>query len=175
MTPPERIYITVDAGTPPEQMRAVAALFDGTGKEAEVDDGYIRLSADTLPWIVQLIAPVKWIALVFGAGVAGKAGSDTWDAYRAGGWIGVRNFVMKVVRARGEDPNGTITIRDPTGPDVHLWVEVPDEALRELAELDWEAMTDGYLSWSAERREWTFLQANRAPHGLPAPRRATGS
>jgi hypothetical protein len=131
----------------------------------------MRLGAGDLPWVVEFIKPLRWVAFAFVGGAAGKAGADTWDAYREGGWRGVQEFIGDVVRARGNDPDGYITVRDPTGPDVRLWQGIPDDAIRALADLDWGAMSGGDLGWSDERGEWRFLHGERAREGAPAPRR----
>jgi hypothetical protein len=163
----EPLDITVETGTPQPEMDAVAAIFQSVGLRANVREGYIRLSADLdLPWVVMLMAPLTWVALQFAGGVATKAGADAWDAYRRGGWRGLRRFIDEVVHARGRE--GTITVRDPTGPDVRLHAAIPDEALSELADLDWEAMSDGYLSW--EEGQWHYLGGG-APKAVRAPRR----
>lgn len=166
---PEKLHVSVDAGAPTEEMTAIREIFDAHGIEAEVQDNYVRLSAGELPWAVDVVCALKWIALAFATGVVGKAGADAWDEYRAGGWRGLVRFIEEITSARGGD--GAITIRDPEGPDVHLDSDIPEEALAALAELNWEQMSDGMLGWNGARGEWWFIQARRAPRGTPAPRR----
>lgn len=165
----EQLHVSVDAGAPPEEMAAIRQIFDARGIEAEVQDNYVRLSAGDLPWAVDVVCALKWLALAFSTGFVGAAGADAWKEYRAGGWRGLAQFIKEITSVR--DGDGTITIRDPEGPDIHLDAGIPDEALAALADLDWQQMSDGMLGWNDERGEWWFLQARRAPRGTPAPRR----
>jgi hypothetical protein len=164
----EPVDVTVDLHAPQEEMDALAAVFADAGIAAEVKDGYLRMSAAALPYVVFVLAHLKWIAAAFAIGASGKAGADSWDAYRDGGWEGLKVFIQNVARARRNDPEGRITIRDPSGPDVELHEGIPDEALRELADLDWDAMKKGRLSWAREGEAWVYLGSARAE---PAPRR----
>lgn len=165
----KKLHVSVDAGAPSEEMAAIRQIFDARGIEADVQDTYVRLSAGELPWTVDLVCALKWLALAFATGFAGAGGADAWKEYRAGGWRGLAQFIKEITSAREGD--GTITIRDPEGPDVHLDASIPEEALVALADLDWEEMSDGMLGWNDERGEWWFLQARRAPRGTSAPRR----
>ena len=167
----EPIDVIVDAGTPEDELDAVRSVFERVGVDAKVRDDYLRLSAaDVLPYVVTFIAPVTWIAAKFAGGFTQKAGEDAWDEFRAGGWKGLAEFLGEISRARNGRP-GVTTIRDPAGPDLDLDMEISDEALRALGDLDWTAMADGQLSWDASRGVWWFLQADRAPKGVSAPRR----
>jgi hypothetical protein len=169
MSDSDRLSVVVEAGASPATMQALAELFDTRGIEAEVRDDYVRLSAGQLGWILDFIAHLEWLALAFGSGFAAKAGADAWDEFRAGGWRGLATFIKQVYSARGSD--GAITVRDPDGPDVHLDDRIPEDALAELGEFDWGAMSDGMLIWSSEKGEWRFIQARRAPRGVKPPRR----
>ena len=160
------LEVTVDRGASEAEMAELRAIFQRVGIDARIRDDYLRLSAEPLPYAVMFMSPVTWIAGAFAIGALGKAGADSWDAFRDGGWRGLSRFLAEVARARGRD--GTVTIRDPTGPDVQLDQHVPDDALRELAALDWPAMSDGYLGWSEDG--WLYLKGGAA-EALPAPRR----
>lgn len=173
----EPVEVTVDLHAPQEEMDALVAVFADVGIEADVKDGYLRMSGGVLPYAVFVLVQLKWLAAAFAVGASGKAGADSWDAYRDGGWEGLKVFIQRVARARRNDPAGHITIRDPTGPDVDLDEGIPDEALRELAELDWPAMKSGRLSWrdgggwTYLGGGWTYLGGDRTK---PAPRRSDG-
>jgi len=157
------IDVTVDAGISPEQRQAVEAVFQGAGQRANVHDDYLRFGGDALPWAVFVLTPLAWLALQFASGAVHKAGEDAWDAYRGGGWRGLRRFINEVVRAREGVRGGTITIRDPTGPDVDLSATIPDEALKSLGDLDWAAMQGGRLSWRASTGDWMYLGGEGHP------------
>jgi hypothetical protein len=165
----EPVEVTVDLHAPQEEMDALVTVFADVGIEAEVKDGYLRMSVGVLPYAVFVLAQLKWIATAFAVGASGKAGADSWDAYKDGGWEGLKVFIQRVARARRNDPAGHITIRDPTGPDIDLHEGIPDEALRELAELDWPAMKSGRLSWRGDGGGWIYLGGDRAKL---APRRS---
>ena len=107
------------------------------------------------------------------SGFAAKGGADSWDAFKQDGWQGVARMVREIAEAHG-DRDGTVTVRDPDGPDVHLDLRIPEEAYQELSELDWADMSDGWLYWNPEEGEWWFLQGKRAPTGVRAPRRNSG-
>jgi hypothetical protein len=160
----------VDAGAAPEEMAAVESVFRAANVPATVRDDYVRLSAEVLPFVVMFIAPVTWVAAKFAGGFAAKAREDAWDEYRSGGWRGLSRFITEIAAAR-QGRAGRTTIRDPTGPDLDLAYGIPDEALQELAELDWDVMRNGDLGWDPVTGQWLFLHATRAPRGLPPPRR----
>jgi hypothetical protein len=164
------LEVTVDSGTPAAEMAAVEQVFAAAGVPAKVRDDCMRLSADALPFVVMFIAPTTWVAAKFAGGFANKAGEDAWDEFRAGGWRGLTRFLAEIASARGAR-DGVVTIRDPDGPDLNLKPGIPDAALEDLANLDWTAMSDGWLSWNDARGSWWFLQAHRAPSGMPAPRK----
>jgi hypothetical protein len=164
---PGVLDVTVDRGATQEEMRALRQVFQDAGIEATVRDDFIRLSSGVLPYVVTFIAPLTWVAAKFAGGAAAKAGADTWDAFRDGGWRGLRRFLDDVASTR--TTHGIVEVRDPTGPEIKLHEDIPDEALRELADLDWAQMKGGgYLGWS--ERGWGYLQAG-APKSIPAPRR----
>ena len=162
----EPIEVTVDAGAPPAEMEALRALFEQAGFEADVRDNYMRLSAGDLPWLVMVTAPFSTFVTAFAVSLGTNAGSDTWTAFREGGWRGARALLTGTTTARGSS-DGTITVRDPDGPNVDLRSGIPDEALRELAELDWPAMRSGRLGWS-EEHGWVYMDGRGTG---PAPRR----
>jgi hypothetical protein len=165
-TADEPLDVTVDRGAPDEEMRALALMFERVGINATIRDDHLRLSAETLPYAVMFVGAVTWLAGAFAGGALAKAGADTWDAYRNEGWHGLRDFLVEVGRIRG--PNGTVTLRDPTGPDVQLDQGIPDDALRELADLAWDEMNGGRLGWSGDH--WLYLEGGAA-EAVPAPRR----
>jgi hypothetical protein len=169
--------VVVEAEAPEAEQQALVEVFRNVGVTAEVRPSYLRLSADVLPWIVNFIAPMKWVGLAFASGFAAKGGADSWDAFRDEGWRGVVRMVREISAVHG-DREGTVTVRDPDGPDVHLDLRIPEAAYPELSELDWQGMSDGWLYWNPQHEEWWFLQGHRAPTGIPAPRRdpnASGS
>jgi len=160
--------VVVEREAPPEEIQALEELFRGAGVRAEVRADYWRLSALDLPYAVYVLAPLTWIALKFLGGAAGAAGTDAWEAFRDGGWLGLQRFVQEVGRARGER-EGSIVVRDPEGPDVALSDRLPEEAFRALAELDWRELPNGQLFWSQERCDWHHA-APGARGTQPAPR-----
>jgi hypothetical protein len=162
------VIVTVDLHAQQQEMDALVAVFADAGITADVKDGYVRMSAGALPYMVFVLAHLKWLAAAFAVGASGKAGADSWDAYRDGGWEGLKVFIQRVAHARRNDPQGRITIRDPSGPDVELHEGIPDEALRELGELDWPTMKTGRLSWGRKGKAWVYLGGDKAKI---APRR----
>jgi hypothetical protein len=163
---PGELDVMVDRGATQDEMAALVAVFERVGVRATVRDDVIRLSGGVLPYVVNFIAPLKWVAFVFAGGFAGKAGADTWDSFREGGWQGLRLFLDEVAATRASE--GTVTVRSPGAPDVQLYEAIPDQALQELADLDWERMGPGRLGWSEEG--WHYLVPGAA-EVVPAPRR----
>jgi len=159
--------VVVEREAPPEEIQALEELFRGAGVRAEVRAAYVRLSALDLPYAVYVLAPLTWIALKFLGGAAGAAGTDAWEAFRDGGWLGLQRFVQEVGRARGER-DGSVVIRDPEGPDVVLSDRLPEEAFRVLAELDWRELTNGQLFWNQEKGDWHHATPGaRRPQSAP--------
>jgi hypothetical protein len=114
----EVLDVTVDRGATPQEVGALEDVFRSAGIEASVRDDFVRLSGEVLPYVVMFIAPITWVALRFAGGAAEKAGADAWDAFRDGGWRGLRRFLREVAATRATE--GSVTVRDPTGPDVQL-------------------------------------------------------
>lgn len=100
---------------------------------------------------------IPWIAGAFATGFAGKAGADSWEAFRDGGWRGLRTFLAGIRRARTQE-EGTVQIRAKGYPVVRFIESVPDEALEELGYLDWSTLTEGYLAWDHDARSWWQLR-----------------
>ena len=123
------------------EIDALRRLFDEAGMPAIVHANYSRRSADPLPWVMIVKAPL----MAFVLALAGKAGGDAWEALRS-----AINRIYEV-RRRADRPDGAI-ILDEGGRRVVLTTDLPDEAGRSL--IAGELPTTGYVVWDPEAEVW---------------------
>lgn len=139
--PRHLITVLIEADADPEDVRALRALFDEMGVPAIVEAGYSRASAETLPWIMLIKAPLT----AFVTALAAKAGSDAWDA--------LREAIARIFATRKHTVRlgGSIVVEDD-GRTVVLKDDLPEDALRALTAGD--APTSGYLIWDPDLQAW---------------------
>ena len=109
-----------------------------------------RRSAAPLPWLVDIEAGLKYLALAAAAAFGAGPGSDAWQ--------GLKRLVQSIYKAR-EDSNarqGGITLRDSdTNVEIPLPPDLADEAYRRLYALaEPKAPLSGILVWNAGKQEW---------------------
>jgi hypothetical protein len=166
----EVVHVSLDREATDAEVEAVRAVFAEAGLGAEVEANYIRLSAGTLPYVVDLVVKgVPWLAAAYVLGAAQAAGQDSWEAFRDGGWRGLQRFVRSIGHAR-PDRQGHITVRSADAPVVVLTPDLSEASLRELGDLDWSELTAGQLAWNEEANEWWWLPPGGSRAG-PAPKR----
>jgi hypothetical protein len=144
------ISVSVEFLTSEAEKSSLASIFAAYGIEAEVKADRPPPWFGPNPYIVIVAAPVLYLALAFARGAAEKAGADSWDAYRDGGWRGLRRLIRELEWSRDRHPEsmGTLVIEDPEHDvALHLSSRIPDRAMRELADLDWMALKGGELFW----------------------------
>ena len=210
-----RLDVFVEKSIDRHEMQGLQDLFREAGFEAQIAPRYevmanwgvaptvgerdplrVRSSVPPLapvphPYIVEVVVDaLPWIAAAFAGGAAAKAGSDTWDAFRDGGWKGLALLVRRIGRTfkpvpeapetRGEDEadwgvvflsmrEGYVILRAPESADVVLEDGVPDVAIRQLGELDWAKLDRGRLLWEEDRERWLWVPELSSPRLEPAP------
>jgi hypothetical protein len=168
------IAVHLEEAASSDECAVITSIFNAYGVDVDISADRWVHRGGSWPYVVAVAAPVVYIALAFVRGGAEKAGSDTWDAYRDGGWRGLRRFTQEMAWARdadrrapwaGERGGGKISLADPTGgPEVELSVGLDDTDFISLADLDWTAMKDGgYLRCHGDGK-WFY-------NGQPAPQR----
>ena len=133
--------IIVEEGAPEEELRRLQAIFDEAGAPAVITAGYGRRSAELLPWVMLIKAPLG----AFLMAIATKAGSDAWDALKV---------LVKRVYAERRRPghrDGTIRL-DDEALTVILTLDLPDRAYKQLA--DGEFPATGYFLWDDASGSW---------------------
>jgi hypothetical protein len=161
---------------PGSSFHDVEAVFGAVGLEVDVrDDELISIAPPVEVTIV--VAPLVWLALAFAGGAASKAGEDAWDAYRSAGWRGLRRLVQELYGIRhpgAPSYSNVVRVDVPRDLSVRIPVAIPEQGLRALAELDWEAMEGGILEWNVEAATWVHVRwghSGSIPHRSQAPRR----
>ena len=133
------VSVLIEAEASQAEVDLVQRVFDEAGAPAIVRAGYGRNSADQLPWIILVTAPLA--ALV--TGFLGKAGADGWDA--------LRDLVVRIYQERralgGRD--GAIQV-DEGERQIILTENITDAGYRAITSLP----PGGYYVWDAARGEW---------------------
>jgi hypothetical protein len=155
----------------PEELHALESIFAAYGIDANVTPELHTRRAGSFPYIVVVAAPVIYIALAFARGAAEQAGAESWDAYRRGGWRGLRRFLQEIAWAHdterrrfGTSGMDEIRFEEPDGPSLHLYQHLTDDELRALGDLDWSTMEDGDMLSIGGDGKWRL-------NNEPAPRR----
>lgn len=135
----ELVSVLIEMEATAAEVEAVRRAFDEAGAPAIVRAGYGRNSAEQLPWVILLSAPLA--ALV--TGFLSKAGADGWDA--------LKNLVQRIYKERralgGRD--GAIQV-DEGDRQIILTENITDEGYRAIASLP----PGGYYVWDETRGGW---------------------
>jgi hypothetical protein len=101
-------------------------------------------------------------------GLRAKAGSDAWDATKRGfGRLG--QLVRDLKTANGGQVDGSIELEDGGRPWLLLRSDMPDEAFRQLDDLDWAVTQSGFLRWDEHRQCWMHLIQGAEPRPVSTP------
>jgi hypothetical protein len=142
---------------------AVRAVFESAGIPADVQRVYARRSAEQLPWLIEIYAPVGIFLSAAAASAGTEAGKDGWKA--------LKQLVKRLYEARraSRAPQGGVDLKDPdTGPEIRLPPHLPDLAYRRLYEIENpHAPLSGILIWDGEAQAWTDALAGKLPCQYP--------
>ncbi len=140
------MQILLDSEALPHEVTAVEEIVQKEGVRCSVCAGYFRKSAGDLPWVTLLLAPIAAFLAAFLAGAGQDAGRDAYQS--------IRRLVSRLYAAR-RDRNGSIVVMDDdTLTHIVLQPDLPEEAYRQLAQMDPEQLKGGHWVWDKERNHW---------------------
>ena len=140
--------VILEAEATEEEVAGVEAELREVGLDWPVSAALERRGLGDYPWVIMLAGTPTVIFGVFAKKFTELAAED---AYK-----GVKSWVQRLA-SRRRDPNGTITINDPaSGTVIVLDPELPDEAYRQLQNVDpaRDGGDLGFLSWSQKDQRW---------------------
>jgi hypothetical protein len=145
--------VRLDAAATAEEVEAVEAALRDEGLEAPVRADWTKPPQTgngvfTMVLIVLGVSFYKFLS-AYATTLGEEAGKATAER--------VRNLARRLHGARGESPAskvGWVEFDDPEGTKLMLSPDVPDEAYRQLEQLDWEKFRGGMVMWDPERGRW---------------------
>jgi hypothetical protein len=155
------LHVSADAATSPDVVQAIEDAFRQAGLEAEVRPNLLELS-HSAEWLVIISsAPTMFLTAS-----AGKAGSDAWDATKRG-YGRLRQLVRDLKTANGGQVDGNIELEDGGRAWLLLRSGTPDQAFRQLDDVDWTTAQSGTLKWDEHRQCWMhFVRAQSLGRSL---------
>lgn len=143
--------VSLDYGTPEEQLRELEADLCDIGASARVSAGIIALS---VPEVVIRLASVTGIGIPIASFFKKYAEVLGEEAGRSTA-AGVRWLFRKISQRRG--PRGQLDLTDISGVSVIISSETPSHAIDLLDYVDWETITGGTLGWDTDK--WIYSRA----------------
>ena len=141
------IDIVLESDAPPYEVDAVQDVARDAGISATVKPTFLRKSAGELPWVIFLLTPV-WVFLAAFLKAAGQEAGR--DAYQL-----MRRFIVQLCQAR-RSANGSIALWHPeTHSRIALEADLPNEAYRQLAQMDPELLEGHHWTWDHDQNQWT--------------------
>jgi hypothetical protein len=146
----ERLKVRLRAGATSDEVRAVEEVFRRSGIEADVQPG---IAGGFPVWEALIsVAPSAFLS-----GYLGAAGADAWKVTKDK-LNRLRQLVHNLLAIR-KDPNGYVSLKDD---EYRTWLsldrDMPEEAYRQLEEIDWKLMERGHLWWSNEFQCWLYRE-----------------
>jgi hypothetical protein len=138
-------------------VQAIEDAFREAGLEAEVRANRLELS-HSAEWLVIISS----VPTTFLAAYVGKAGSDAWDATKRG-YGRLRQLVRDLKTANGGQVDGTLELEDGGRAWLLLRSDTPDEAFRQLDDVDWTVTQSGTLKWDEHRQCWMHFERGAEP------------
>lgn len=159
------LQVSADAATSLDAVEAMEGAFREAGLEAEVRPNRFDLS-HSAEWLLIISATPA----AFVSSYAAKAGSDAWDATKRG-FSRLRELARNLKAANGGQVDGTIELKDGGRAWLLFRSDTPDEAFRQLDDVDWTVAQSGTLKWDERRQCWMhFVQgAEPSPVSEPQP------
>jgi hypothetical protein len=151
--------VIVEFGASDEDIAHVRAAFARAGLTADVNAGYVRLSAGDLPPVTYLVDAAKAVLAAFAAGVAAGAGKDAYELLKHL----VRDAIRRPSREHEGRGGGTFQIQDrDNGFEILFSGDEPDAAFLNLFELDLEAefAGAGVVAWTEASNKWQRVGAS---------------
>ncbi len=143
------MLVQLDSDAGHDEVLAVEAVFRRYGFDAEVEATWHKRpqTGNGLAWMIA-------VAIGFGfsrffGGFLEAAGADAWSTLK--GWVSD----LQATRSRSvHGSEGNVHLTDADGNELVLW-RLPDEAFKQLFEIDWSTRQPGILWWDEERAAWT--------------------
>ena len=140
------VDILLDMEASPKEVDAVTRVAQEEGIRGSVRAAFFRKSLGDLPWVIYLLVPALVFSSAFLKGAGQEAGRDAYQA--------LRKFISQLYDAR-RDRNGSVVVRDSeTFTHIVLQDDLPEEAYKQLAQIDQEQLEGGYWVWDFEQCRW---------------------
>jgi hypothetical protein len=165
--------VVVEWGAKENDTAHVHAAFHEAGLDAEVTDGYVRLSAGDLPPVTFVVVSASALFAAIAAGYGAAIGKDLYELTKRL----VRSSLIRPSRSASRIPGAEFQIQDRTnGFELLFDGDEPDDAYVELFALDLEGefAGAGVVAWNAELSRWepVGVSSHRLPPGRQRGRRA---
>jgi len=148
--------VLLDIEATEEEIAAVRELFREVNLDLPVEAAHVRMSAEDLPSFLMIVASLKLFLAAFttsyGTVLGTKAAGATPAAARR-----LCAWVSKLYAARRDRDRTTVHAQDvDSGLDILLRPGLPEEAFRQLLELDLDEVGGvlGQIYWSEEEGRW---------------------
>lgn len=157
------LNVSVDAGVSADEVHAIEEAFRGAGLEANVQPSLIELSQATT-WIVMIsVAPTAFLSAY-----AAAAGANAWGATKDG-YGRLMQLVRDLKTASGGHGDGRIELEEKGRAWLLLTSDLPDEAFRQLEDIDWTVAQSGTLRWDEHRQCWMHFEQEKEPRPVSKP------
>jgi hypothetical protein len=153
------IDVVVESGVAENDAAHLRDAFREAGLDANVSDGYIRLSAGDLPPVTFVVEPVKVVLTAIAAGAAAAAGKDVYELLKRV----VRASLLRPTRSPTRLPGSALLFQDRTsGFEIFFDGDEPDEAFVELfaLDLDEEFAGAGVIAWNRNSQTWEPVRSS---------------
>jgi hypothetical protein len=157
------LNVSVDAGVSADEVHAIEEAFRRAGLEADVKPSLIELSQAST-WIVMIsAAPTTFLSAY-----AAAAGTDAWGATKRG-YGRLMQLVRDLRTASGGHGVGRIELEERGRAWLLLTSDLPEEAFRQLEDVNWTAAQTGVLKWDEHRQCWMHLEQGKEPWPASEP------
>lgn len=159
-----KLQVQIDKGSSSDEVHALEEAFRRAGLEASVHPGIIELS-EQFTWIVMISLPPT----AFLSGYFAAAGGDAWSATKR---LSDRlmQFVRDLKTARGGSQDGRIELEEAGRAWLLLTSDLPQEAFRQLDDIDWSVAQSGSLHWNNQDQCWIHSVRGKDPQRVSKPR-----
>lgn len=141
------IAISVEMESTEEEIERIRQAFSDAGYSVAIRADVGRRALDPLPWVLIIWGSLPIQAFI--AGIAKRAGEDTYDAAKRA----IKEFYES--RNVSGKPQGLLEYKDPeSGFMVYLHDNLPEEAFRQLNWIDWDQFDEGPILYDPDHQRW---------------------
>ena len=141
------IDILLDSDASDSEVAAVMDVAREEGIESSVQANYFRKSLGELPWVIFLSVQVGVFFSAFLKAAGQEAGRDAY--------LGIRRLVSRLYNARRNSNGSVVLLDDNTRTHITLNADLPEEAYKQLAQIDPEQLKGGYWTWDFDQKKWS--------------------